>query len=83
MIEDIGFDHVIEEKHRNSTFDEVIDATGCCIIPGLIDAHTHPVWAGDRVHEFALKLAGASYMEVHKVRHYKVVQQVRFSLLFI
>ena len=31
---------------------------------GLVDGHTHPVWAGDRVHEFAMKLAGASYMEV-------------------
>ena len=35
-------------------------------ILGLIDGHTHPVWAGDRVHEFAMKLAGASYMEVHE-----------------
>lgn len=24
--------------------------------PGLVDAHTHPVWAGDRVHEFAMKV---------------------------
>ena len=34
------------------------------ISSGLVDGHTHPVWAGDRVHEFAMKLAGASYMEV-------------------
>jgi cytosine/adenosine deaminase-related metal-dependent hydrolase len=26
------------------------------IVPGLIDAHTHPVWDGDRVHEFAMKV---------------------------
>ena len=32
----------------------------------MIDGHTHPVWSGDRVHEFAMKLAGASYMEVHQ-----------------
>ena len=32
---------------------------------GFVDGHTHPVWSGDRVHEFAMKLAGASYMEVH------------------
>ncbi|XP_029457437.1 probable imidazolonepropionase isoform X2 [Rhinatrema bivittatum] len=37
-----------------------------CVLPGLVDAHTHPVWAGDRVHEFAMKLAGATYMEIHE-----------------
>lgn len=25
-------------------------------VSGLVDAHTHPVWAGDRVHEFAMKV---------------------------
>ena len=25
-------------------------------ILGLIDGHTHPVWVGDRVHEFAMKV---------------------------
>ncbi len=34
------------------------------MVPGLVDGHTHPVWAGDRVAEFALKLAGATYMQV-------------------
>ena len=38
--------------------------TNAEISSGLVDGHTHPVWAGDRVHEFAMKLAGASYMEV-------------------
>lgn len=37
-----------------------------CILPGFVDAHTHPVFAGDRVHEFAMKLAGATYMDVMK-----------------
>ena len=67
-IADVDADDVIANKYIGCQFDEVIDASGCCVIPGLIDAHTHPVWAGDRVHEFSLKLAGASYMEVHKVR---------------
>lgn len=35
------------------------------MIPGLVDAHTHPVFSGDRVHEFAMKLDGATYMEIH------------------
>ncbi|KAH6938738.1 hypothetical protein HPB50_012219 [Hyalomma asiaticum] len=57
---------VIAENFELSQFEEVIDATGCCVLPGLIDSHTHPVWAGDRVHEFAMKLAGATYLEIHE-----------------
>ncbi|MGZ5854759.1 MAG: imidazolonepropionase [Xanthobacteraceae bacterium] len=34
------------------------------ITPGLIDCHTHLVYAGDRAHEFELRLAGASYEEI-------------------
>ena len=52
--------------HPESSFEVVLDCAGKCVIPGLVDAHTHAVWAGDRVHEFALKLQGASYMEIHK-----------------
>lgn len=36
--------------------EQVIEAAGKCIVPGLVDAHTHPVWVGDRVHEFAMKV---------------------------
>ena len=39
---------------------EVLDVTNMCIIPGLIDAHTHPVFDGDRVHEFAMKVRNMS-----------------------
>jgi len=42
-----------------------IDGTGCCAIPGLVDCHTHPAFAGDRVEEFSLRAAGASYEELH------------------
>ncbi|MGC1302765.1 MAG: imidazolonepropionase [Caulobacteraceae bacterium] len=43
---------------------EVVDCEGRWITPGLIDPHTHLVWAGDRAHEFELRLAGASYEEI-------------------
>ncbi|VDD90779.1 unnamed protein product [Enterobius vermicularis] len=43
-----------------------LSANGGVILPGLVDAHTHPIFAGDRVHEFAMKLAGATYLEVQK-----------------
>jgi imidazolonepropionase len=44
---------------------EELDGRGLCAIPGLVDCHTHPCFAGDRVEEFALRAAGASYEELH------------------
>ena len=43
---------------------DVIDVDGGWITPGLIDCHTHLVFAGDRAHEFELRLEGASYEEI-------------------
>ena len=37
---------------------------GRWVTPGLVDCHTHLVYAGDRAHEFELRLAGASYEEI-------------------
>jgi imidazolonepropionase len=41
------------------------DGVGLCAIPGLVDCHTHPAFGGDRVEEFSLRAAGASYEELH------------------
>lgn len=43
---------------------EIVDVEARWITPGLIDPHTHLVFAGDRAHEFELRLAGASYEEI-------------------
>ncbi|MBM7330897.1 imidazolonepropionase, partial [Agrobacterium sp. S2] len=43
---------------------EKIDCGNRLITPGLIDCHTHLVHAGNRAHEFELRLNGASYEEV-------------------
>src|ERR1700704_1696802 len=42
------------------------DCAGGLVTAGLIDAHTHPVYAGDRMPEGAMRTAGASYEEVAK-----------------
>jgi len=41
------------------------DCRGLCAVPGLVDCHTHAAFGGDRVDEFSLRAAGASYEELH------------------
>jgi imidazolonepropionase len=51
-----------ELPHRDAG--EVIDGAGGWLTPGLIDCHTHLVFAGDRSGEFEERLTGASYEEI-------------------
>ena len=41
-----------------------LDARGRTVIPGLVDAHTHPVWLGDRGAEIGQRLAGVGYAAI-------------------
>ncbi len=43
---------------------EVFDAGGRVLTPGFVDAHAHPVFAGDRADEFEKRAAGVSYQEI-------------------
>lgn len=43
---------------------EVTDARGALVTPGLVDCHTHLVWAGSRAREFEQRLQGASYEDI-------------------
>ena len=43
---------------------QVIDARGCSILPGFVDAHTHAVFAGDRRPELRRRLAGETYADI-------------------
>lgn len=47
-------------------YDEAIDVRGRCVVPGLIDCHTHAVYAGDRADEFTLRTKGATYEDIMK-----------------
>ncbi len=41
-----------------------VDCRGKLLMPGLVDAHTHAVWSGDRKDELELRLAGADYEHI-------------------
>ena len=43
---------------------EIVDAGGRVVLPGFVDAHTHPVFAGNRADEFEQRAAGATYAEI-------------------
>lgn len=43
---------------------EIIDATGKIVTPGLVDPHTHIVYAGSRENEYVMRLQGKTYMEI-------------------
>lgn len=61
-IERIGTRAEIEPLIRNDH--ELVDAGGRIVLPGFIDAHTHPVFAGTRANEFEERTAGATYQEI-------------------
>jgi imidazolonepropionase len=43
---------------------DVVDAGGRVLMPGFVDAHAHPVFAGTRVDEYEQRALGATYQEI-------------------
>jgi imidazolonepropionase len=59
-----GKDDALAEAVSLTADTQVIDAGGCAALPGLIDCHTHLVFAGSRAHEFSRRISGATYEEI-------------------
>lgn len=51
-------------KARITADCDVVDADGRVVMPGFVDAHTHPVFAGTRAGEFEERTMGATYQEI-------------------
>jgi imidazolonepropionase len=62
LVERVGTTAEIEKLIDEGT--AVVDAGGRVLLPGFVDAHTHPVFAGTRVDEFEERSAGATYQEI-------------------
>ena len=62
VIESVGSREEIEALIDGDT--EVVDALGRVVLPGFVDAHTHPVFGGTRVDEFEERSKGATYEEI-------------------
>ena len=62
LIERVGTTSEIDALVESDT--EVVDAGWGVVLPGFIDAHTHPVFGGTRVDEFEQRSEGATYEEI-------------------
>jgi imidazolonepropionase len=60
----VGPDAALHESVALLPGAETIDAGGAAVVPGLVDAHTHLAFAGDRDDEIRRRLAGATYREI-------------------
>jgi len=61
-IEQVGTASQIKARIDADTL--VVDAGGRVVMPGFVDAHTHPVFGGNRAVEFEERSAGATYQQI-------------------
>jgi imidazolonepropionase len=65
VIQAVGSDQELFGKYSGRLGEAVVvDASGKLVTPGLVDPHTHLVFAGSRENEFNMRLQGATYMEI-------------------
>lgn len=57
----LGSHHELPQAYQQG---DRFDGDGGLLTPGLIDCHTHLVWAGSRANEFSMRLHGKSYEEI-------------------
>jgi imidazolonepropionase len=61
LIQEVGTAENLLTRYPN---EECLDCGGNAVLPGLVDPHTHLVFAGERANEFDLRLQGKTYMEI-------------------
>lgn len=67
LVKDGKIKDIIANKNiTRIKFDEEIDLSGKIVLPGIVESHTHLVFAGSRSDEFRLRLSGMSYEDIAK-----------------
>lgn len=61
LVLDFGPDSELESRYEPAA---VLDLEGYVVVPGFVDAHTHPVFGATREAEFLLRSRGADYVEI-------------------
>ena len=64
FIEDDKISDIVDGKLPDGGADEIVDANGSLVTPGLVDAHTHLIFGGWRQNELGMKLHGVTYLEI-------------------
>lgn len=75
---------VLTNSVKKEKYEEVIDVSNRTVLPGLVECHTHTVFAGSRADEFRMKLEGIDYEEIAKkgggiISTVKAVRQSTFD----
>jgi len=60
----VGSESDYKREYAGRPAATAIDASGKTLLPGFVDCHTHPVWAGDRGEEIGRRLSGESYASI-------------------
>jgi len=53
-----------DELRQANPGEPTLDASGCVVMPGFVDPHTHIIWGGDRAAEFEMRLEGKHYLDI-------------------
>ncbi|HEX9149708.1 MAG TPA: imidazolonepropionase [Thermoanaerobaculia bacterium] len=64
VLEFVGTEADYRREYSGRPAGVTVDAAGGTLLPGFVDAHTHPVWEGDRGEEIGRRLAGESYANI-------------------
>lgn len=73
----------LRQAYPDARIEEVSNSENSTLLPGFVDAHTHICFAGNRARDYALRVAGKSYLEIAKAGGgiWDSVQQTRNAAL--